>query len=536
MEDMKRRNADETVRDLERQARAGDIDALERLLVESIRRDDRALSELVDDIAQVLGQRLIDEEKFREPGEWGHDKAPPLTPEAQRLIEIGVRSWEHRNRETRRRGERLPLKIAGKNAPRDISDRNGHMRRNGDGRIHRHEDEIARGDSSRFGDLYDACRSIGAPHDWSLRRIVTAWEKKVGASRALRDVAVFAKRLQAADIGRVPPFLRAVTQRRASNRKPTRANSDEELRRLERLALAGDDKAHDRYMTEARRRGISHDEAALALLRQAPDPAAFLGSEIGEDSRRAIKDKAESEIRAEANQKAAEGLSFHEEEDVWEIAWFGDATAVNGQLTRDGHGDLTPHYKTKEEADAAERHPENFEITNEGGRFPGGQEQEISVEWITEWTMRDLKLDEKNEALKDAVYKVIAKEFGSRDHFGESYVYWSSDDGDTEIWREVEQGSCDDCEAQGPLGEGRAIQAEASVRRPGEPRPPELCSSCFELRQSELRCAKCKLTGQPDGDVSFYDDPRVAGNVLCEDCYSLEIGSDEDEEPEPDEG
>jgi hypothetical protein len=323
--------------------------------------------------------------------------------------------------------------------------------------------------------------------------------------------------------------------------RQTRRNTDEDLRRLERRVLSGDESAHDQYIVEARRRGISHDEADFALLRQAPDPAVFLDSEIGEDARRVIKNEAESEIRAEANQKTAEGLSFHEEGDIWEIAWFGYATAVNGQLTRDGHGELAPHYKTKEEADAAERHPENFELTNEGGRFPGGQQQEISVEWITEWTMRDLELDHGNEVLRDAVYEAIAKDFGAR-RFAprsgdEAFVYWSSDDGDTEIWREVERGTCDDCEREGTLGEGRDIRPEPTVRRSGETRAPELCESCYERREQEVQCASCDRTGIPgDGDVAFYDDPRVAGHVLCDECYAKEIPVEDQESPEEDEG
>lgn len=502
---MTRRNADESLRDLERQARDGDVDALERLLVESVRRDDKDLSLLVDKIVQDLGDRLLGEDRFREPGERGRDKPLPLSREARRLIEIGTRSLEHRSGTPRRRGERYPLKIAGKNMP---------MRKNSDEELRRLE-RVVKSDPTEENilRLLDHRTRAGMPP----------------ASRRER-FCVFCEwvwydtdhRLTFCPMcGLMAPSMK-------------RRNSDEELRRLERLALIGDEAAYDRYVREARRRGLDDDQAELELLRRAGDPVAFLDSDIGEESRRLIKDKAKSEADAEANGKSAEGWSFGEDEDEWQIAWFGDAIAVNGELTRDGHGELAPRYKTEEEARAAERAPADFERAQGGGRVPGGSEQEIPVEGLTEWVMRDLKLDDKVDALREAVHNVIVKELGSTTlSGGEAFVYWTSDSGETELYRRVVREACVDCRTEGVVG--RDVQEEPLARRPSETSAPVLCQSCSERRKQEVQCASCNVIGIPgEGDVSFYDDPRVAGHVLCGDCYSLEIGDPESDEDEPD--
>ena len=220
-----------------------------------------------------------------------------------------------------------------------------------------------------------------------------------------------------------PTRTRAPTRRTHSS---MRKNSDEELRRLERLALEGDEDAYERYIRETRRRGLDQDQAELELLRRSDDPTAFLASEIGEEARRLIKNEAESEIRTEANQKTAEGQSYHEEGDIWEIAWFGDAVAVNGTLVYDGHGERSPSFKDDESARAAMRHPENFELTRDGGEVPGGSEQEIEVNAVAEWVMRNLKLDHHNDALRKAVEEVVEKDFASPtapSHRRSDYIY-----------------------------------------------------------------------------------------------------------------
>ncbi len=97
---------DETIRQLERQAVTGDVDALEKLLIESIRRQDVDTSFRVEDIAWRLSVPAYAVSMI------GTSEPLPVLVQ-KRLFEIGMRSWEDRHKKPRARGPRYMLPLAG---------------------------------------------------------------------------------------------------------------------------------------------------------------------------------------------------------------------------------------------------------------------------------------------------------------------------------------------------------------------------------------------------------------------------------------
>lgn len=74
-----------------------------------------------------------------------------------------------------------------------------------------------------------------------------------------------------------------------------------------------------------------------------------LDPEFLEEEYNDIKSQAEDLLQELANEDAARGYSFHEEPNDMVIAYFGDAVAVNGDIIRDGKGEVVIYGGAPEE-------------------------------------------------------------------------------------------------------------------------------------------------------------------------------------------
>lgn len=103
-----------------------------------------------------------------------------------------------------------------------------------------------------------------------------------------------------------------------------------------------------------------------------------------------IRDTADKLVREMANEDAARAWSMTDDEDLWIIATFGWAEAVNGELLLDGGGNLVPRL-TPDKYQKQSTPPENFSSTQQGGNIPA-QEESVWIEHLSEYVAEDLDI------------------------------------------------------------------------------------------------------------------------------------------------
>jgi len=148
-----------------------------------------------------------------------------------------------------------------------------------------------------------------------------------------------------------------------------------------------------------------------------------ISSDIYDEIRNALND---SILRA-ANEKAAESYSTPDDqikekygEEVWVRASFGDAEAVNGDLTLDGNGNRVRHSSGKDRRNP----PADYRYTNEGGAVPT-VEEEVSLD-----TAVDDAADQTLIKDKKIIWRVAKKE-----ELGEpGDMVYSRVSGETEVY------------------------------------------------------------------------------------------------------
>lgn len=141
--------------------------------------------------------------------------------------------------------------------------------------------------------------------------------------------------------------------------------------------------------------------------------------EIDEELESAVKSAAEKLLDLRANERAAESQSYVDSEeaserygsDVYAIATFGDAVAVNGESRMNA------------------KHPARWKLTDMGGRIPSGEEYEFDKGEILETIMPQLTEELKMPVHPTSVRRILNAEFGQRD-----YIYWTSGSGSSEVW------------------------------------------------------------------------------------------------------
>lgn len=141
--------------------------------------------------------------------------------------------------------------------------------------------------------------------------------------------------------------------------------------------------------------------------------------EIDEELESAVTSAAEKLIDEWANERAAESQSYVDSEeasemygsDVYAIATFGDAVAVNGESRMNA------------------KHPARWKLTDMGGRLPSGHESEFDKWEIIEHIVPQLTEELKKPVNPTSVRRILNAHFGDRD-----YISWSSDSGDSEVW------------------------------------------------------------------------------------------------------
>lgn len=104
-----------------------------------------------------------------------------------------------------------------------------------------------------------------------------------------------------------------------------------------------------------------------------------------------ISDAAENLIKKMANEQAAQAWSTTDDEDLWIEATFGYAEAVNGDLLKDGDGELIR--LTPEEYQKVSTPPRNFTRIRGGGDLPC-QEEHVWIERIYEYIAEDMNISE----------------------------------------------------------------------------------------------------------------------------------------------
>lgn len=160
-------------------------------------------------------------------------------------------------------------------------------------------------------------------------------------------------------------------------------------------------------------------------------------SEDDEDEFEIDESIVEDAIQFFADDSAAQGWSFNEDNEKIVVAQFGDAVAVNGDTLIDG-------FWEKELKLPASKHPKlwsdvglqkfdawlrkhDWEETNDGGDVPT-DEQEISVEHVARYIARENGLDEGK-----------VEEYLEKKHSrGRNELYWSAS-GYTTVYRQAEE-------------------------------------------------------------------------------------------------
>lgn len=141
--------------------------------------------------------------------------------------------------------------------------------------------------------------------------------------------------------------------------------------------------------------------------------------EIDEELESAVKSAAEKYLNERANEYAAETQSYMDSEDaaerygseVYAIATFGDAVAVNG------------------ESRMSAKHPARWKETDMGGRIPTGHETQFEKGDLVEYLVSQL-----DEELKVAVHPTTVRRILNAHYGDKDYIFWSSDSGESEVW------------------------------------------------------------------------------------------------------
>lgn len=140
-----------------------------------------------------------------------------------------------------------------------------------------------------------------------------------------------------------------------------------------------------------------------------------------EELQELVKDKAEELMLEEANRNAAESWSYSEPmqdkygEDVFVVATFGDAVAVNGEIWG---GDEDP------------KPPRGWESVDDGGQIPTGEEAQIEKDSLAERVAFIVSNELARCIPTEAVVKILSDVLGD----DRDYTYWNSDSGESEVW------------------------------------------------------------------------------------------------------
>ena len=143
---------------------------------------------------------------------------------------------------------------------------------------------------------------------------------------------------------------------------------------------------------------------------------------ILEELRESVESEAEKILEAFADEHAAETWSYIDLEelerdfagDIWAVARFGDAIAVNGEL----------------EGVGAPRPPRGWVETDRGGRIPDGGEAEIEKESLAYLVAPKLTETLRRRITPEAVHEVL--DLLWPEPWG--YIVWSSSSGESEVW------------------------------------------------------------------------------------------------------
>lgn len=193
---------------------------------------------------------------------------------------------------------------------------------------------------------------------------------------------------------------------------------------------------------------------------------------ILEDLQADVKEESEKLLNEMANERAAESYSYIDlqeagekyGENVFVKAEFGDAVAVNGELVLDRK---------------RQKPPRNYELTDMGGRAPGGQEEQLDKEDLI-WNIA-AALTKK---LHRQIYEETVSELLDK-IYPENYIYWSSDSGHVEVWaskRAIREAETELERKHRREDEERARRVAAEQKRREEERERERI-----LRQEKIR-------------------------------------------------
>jgi hypothetical protein len=137
----------------------------------------------------------------------------------------------------------------------------------------------------------------------------------------------------------------------------------------------------------------------------------------------AVEELSEEVVNEMTNQRAAESWSYVEHEqasekygtdEVFAIATCGDAVAVNGEQAYGKRAKV----------------PRGYVKTEEGGRDPSGQEEEVDLDSVADVVAYELSSRLKREVSQDDVRELLHKIYNSRSN----YVSWVSDAIDIDVY------------------------------------------------------------------------------------------------------
>lgn len=140
---------------------------------------------------------------------------------------------------------------------------------------------------------------------------------------------------------------------------------------------------------------------------------------LDEDFQQLVESKSEAILDQYANEYAAESASYVHEgleddfgDDIWIVASFGDARAVNGEW-----------------ADEHPKPPRGWKLTDKGG-YATGNEAEIEMERMVEELTPILEKELDRTLSQGTVLETLQSIHTDL----KDYIYWTSDSGMTEIW------------------------------------------------------------------------------------------------------
>lgn len=169
---------------------------------------------------------------------------------------------------------------------------------------------------------------------------------------------------------------------------------------------------------------------------------------ILEDLEADVKEESEKLLDEMANERMAESASYVDQENavekygdkVFVKAEFGDAIAVNGELTSS-----QKHQKP----------PRNYVLTDLGGRYPSGEEEELEKESLIWEIAQELTKKLRRQIYEETVSEILDK------LYKKDYIMWSSGSGHVEVWaskRAIQ-------EAETELERKHRLEDEATARR-----------------------------------------------------------------------